>query len=121
LRRSPVPTAPRVPDAERTVVLYAHYDGQPVDPSEWASPPWTPTLQGDRRPDDDLQDAPRNLLEDDVDVGDGIAGMEADRRSEEAGEDGHEAEVKETLGSGFHGCSLGGWPSPAPLVPSAPS
>ncbi|MEE8524063.1 MAG: M20/M25/M40 family metallo-hydrolase [Thermoanaerobaculia bacterium] len=35
----------RVPGAERTVVLYAHYDGQPVEPDAWASPPWTPTLR----------------------------------------------------------------------------
>ena len=34
-----------VPGATRTVVLYAHYDGQPVDPARWASPPWTPTLR----------------------------------------------------------------------------
>lgn len=36
------------PGATRTLVLYAHYDGQPVDPSQWATPPWTPTLRGDR-------------------------------------------------------------------------
>jgi len=46
----------RVPDAERTVVLYAHYDGQPVDPSEWASPPWTPTLR-----DKPLEDGGREV------------------------------------------------------------
>ena len=34
-----------VPGATRTVVLYAHYDGQPVDSARWASPPWTPTLR----------------------------------------------------------------------------
>jgi len=33
------------PGATRTVVLYAHYDGQPVDTTQWASPPWTPTLR----------------------------------------------------------------------------
>lgn len=33
------------PGAKRTLVLYAHYDGQPVDPSQWATPPWTPTLR----------------------------------------------------------------------------
>ena len=33
------------PGATRTLVLYAHYDGQPVDPSQWATPPWTPTLR----------------------------------------------------------------------------
>jgi len=31
--------------AKRTIVLYAHYDGQPVTPSEWATPPFTPTLR----------------------------------------------------------------------------
>ena len=33
------------PGASRTLVLYAHYDGQPVDPSQWAVPPWKPTLR----------------------------------------------------------------------------
>lgn len=33
------------PGATRTVVLYAHYDGQPVDPAQWASDPWTPLLR----------------------------------------------------------------------------
>ena len=31
--------------APKTVVLYAHYDGQPVEPERWASPPWTPVLR----------------------------------------------------------------------------
>lgn len=35
----------RVPGARHTVVLYAHYDGQPVDPAEWRSPPWQPVLR----------------------------------------------------------------------------
>jgi acetylornithine deacetylase/succinyl-diaminopimelate desuccinylase-like protein len=35
----------RVPGATRTIVLYAHYDGQPLDPKEWATPPFTPTLR----------------------------------------------------------------------------
>lgn len=35
----------RVPDAERTLGVYVHYDGQPVDPDEWSSPPWEPTLR----------------------------------------------------------------------------
>jgi len=34
-----------VPGAKRTLVLYAHYDGQPVNPTEWVTPPWTPTLR----------------------------------------------------------------------------
>jgi acetylornithine deacetylase/succinyl-diaminopimelate desuccinylase-like protein len=35
----------RVPGATRTVVLYAHYDGQPVEANRWATPPWQPTLR----------------------------------------------------------------------------
>jgi acetylornithine deacetylase/succinyl-diaminopimelate desuccinylase-like protein len=35
----------RTAGARRTVVFYAHYDGQPVDTSQWASPPWRPTLR----------------------------------------------------------------------------
>jgi acetylornithine deacetylase/succinyl-diaminopimelate desuccinylase-like protein len=31
--------------AKRTVVFYAHYDGQPVVASEWTSDPWTPVLR----------------------------------------------------------------------------
>jgi acetylornithine deacetylase/succinyl-diaminopimelate desuccinylase-like protein len=31
--------------ATRTIVLYAHYDGQPLDPKEWATPPFTPSLR----------------------------------------------------------------------------
>ena len=38
----------RTPGARETLVLYAHYDGQPVDPSQWTSDPWTPVLRGDR-------------------------------------------------------------------------
>ncbi len=33
------------PGAIRTVVFYAHYDGQPLDPKEWKTPPWQPTLR----------------------------------------------------------------------------
>ena len=35
----------RTPGAARTVVLYAHYDGQPVEAGKWATPPWEPTLR----------------------------------------------------------------------------
>jgi acetylornithine deacetylase/succinyl-diaminopimelate desuccinylase-like protein len=31
--------------ARRTIVFYAHYDGQPLDPKEWATPPFQPTLR----------------------------------------------------------------------------
>jgi len=33
------------PGAKRTVVFYAHYDGQPVRPSDWAGDPWKPVLR----------------------------------------------------------------------------
>jgi acetylornithine deacetylase/succinyl-diaminopimelate desuccinylase-like protein len=39
------------PGAARTVMLYAHYDGQPVDASRWASDPWTPVLRSGALPD----------------------------------------------------------------------
>ena len=34
-----------VPGATHTLVLYAHYDGQPVTPSDWSTPPWQPVLR----------------------------------------------------------------------------
>ncbi|MGI9086135.1 MAG: M20/M25/M40 family metallo-hydrolase [Chthoniobacterales bacterium] len=36
----PVPGA-----ATRTVAIYAHYDGQPVDPARWKSDPWKPVMR----------------------------------------------------------------------------
>jgi len=36
----------KVPGATRTIILYAHYDGQPTDPKQWAGTmPWQPTLR----------------------------------------------------------------------------
>ncbi len=47
-----VPGAPPVvygeilpPGAARTIIFYAHYDGQPLDPKEWATPPWEPVVR----------------------------------------------------------------------------
>ena len=38
-----------VPGAKRTLVLYAHYDGQPVTPEDWKSTqPFEPKLYSDR-------------------------------------------------------------------------
>ncbi len=33
------------PGATNTLVLYAHYDGQPVDARQWTTPPWSPVLR----------------------------------------------------------------------------
>jgi acetylornithine deacetylase/succinyl-diaminopimelate desuccinylase-like protein len=33
------------PGATRTIVFYAHYDGQPVDSAAWATPPFQPVLR----------------------------------------------------------------------------
>ncbi|HEX7182533.1 MAG TPA: M20/M25/M40 family metallo-hydrolase [Thermoanaerobaculia bacterium] len=35
----------RAPGARRTVVFYAHYDGQPADPADWGRDPWSPVLR----------------------------------------------------------------------------
>src|SRR5437588_11482826 len=35
----------RAPGATRTVVFYAHSDGQPVDSSQWTTSAWSPTLR----------------------------------------------------------------------------
>lgn len=47
-----VPGAPPVvfgslatPGAQHTVVFYAHYDGQPVTPAQWATPPFEPVMR----------------------------------------------------------------------------
>jgi acetylornithine deacetylase/succinyl-diaminopimelate desuccinylase-like protein len=34
-----------VRNAKTTLAFYAHYDGQPVVPAEWTTPPWQPTLR----------------------------------------------------------------------------
>jgi acetylornithine deacetylase/succinyl-diaminopimelate desuccinylase-like protein len=36
--RATSPTAP-------TVLIYAHYDGQPADPAQWSTPAWRPVLR----------------------------------------------------------------------------
>jgi acetylornithine deacetylase/succinyl-diaminopimelate desuccinylase-like protein len=40
------------PGATRTLIFYAHYDGQPLDPKEWVTPPWEPVVR-DRALDKD--------------------------------------------------------------------
>jgi len=49
------------PGARRTVLIYAHYDGQPVDAKAWASPPWTPVLR-DRPVEEGGREIPLDAL-----------------------------------------------------------
>jgi len=35
----------KTPGADKTLMIYAHYDGQPANPDDWASDPWTPVLR----------------------------------------------------------------------------
>jgi acetylornithine deacetylase/succinyl-diaminopimelate desuccinylase-like protein len=36
----------KTPSAQRTLILYAHYDGQPTDPNQWTGTlPWTPVFR----------------------------------------------------------------------------
>ena len=42
----------RAPGATRTILFYAHYDGQPVEPKAWSQPsPFTPVLRSGRMED----------------------------------------------------------------------
>ena len=53
LLEGPTPNTPpavyaevKTPGAERTLLLYAHYDGQPTDPKQWAgTQPWQPVFR----------------------------------------------------------------------------
>ena len=36
-----------IPGAETTLLIYVHYDGQPVNAADWASDPWTPVMRDD--------------------------------------------------------------------------
>lgn len=35
------------PGATQTIMMYMHYDGQPVNADDWASDPWTPVMRTD--------------------------------------------------------------------------
>ena len=61
-----VPGAPPVvlgelhtPGATRTIGIYAHYDGQPVDPAQWRSPPFDPVMRDANGKDIDWEAAAR--------------------------------------------------------------
>lgn len=53
LLEGPTPNTPpavyaewKVPGAQRTLLLYAHYDGQPTDPKQWSGThPWQPVFR----------------------------------------------------------------------------
>ncbi|HEX7295011.1 MAG TPA: M20/M25/M40 family metallo-hydrolase, partial [Pyrinomonadaceae bacterium] len=53
LLEAPTPNTPpavfaelKTPGATRTLILYAHYDGQPTDPKQWSgSLPWQPVFR----------------------------------------------------------------------------
>jgi acetylornithine deacetylase/succinyl-diaminopimelate desuccinylase-like protein len=56
----------QVPGATRTLLLYAHYDGQPVDTSKWNQPtPFTPVLRSGRLDTPNVRDiaSPKTLTE----------------------------------------------------------
>ncbi len=44
------------PQAKRTVLFYAHYDGQPVTPAQWSSDPFVPVMR-----ENALGEAPRDV------------------------------------------------------------
>src|ERR1043165_8434705 len=56
LLEAPTPNTPpavyaewKTPGAARTLLLYAHYDGQPTDPKQWTvTQPWTPLMTAER-------------------------------------------------------------------------
>ena len=49
----------QVPGAQRTLLLYAHYDGQPVDPAKWKqATPFTPVLRTGRLDAQNVRDIP---------------------------------------------------------------
>src|SRR3970282_362680 len=53
-----------VPGAQRTLVIYAHYDGHAVDAADWASDPWTPVWRRGRldvAPEVVMRDASRSI------------------------------------------------------------
>ncbi|MEY2512108.1 MAG: hypothetical protein QOE26_2871 [Verrucomicrobiota bacterium] len=45
------------PNAKRTIAFYAHYDGQPVDVSQWKSEPWKPVMRDSAGNDIDWRSA----------------------------------------------------------------
>src|ERR1043166_3789862 len=46
-----------LPNAKRTIAFYAHYDGQPVDVSQWKGEPWKPVMRDNGGSDVDWRNA----------------------------------------------------------------
>src|SRR5260370_8410858 len=47
----------RTPGVRPTIGIYAHYDGQPVDPAQWLSPPFRPVVRDQNGKDIDWKAA----------------------------------------------------------------
>jgi acetylornithine deacetylase/succinyl-diaminopimelate desuccinylase-like protein len=57
----------RWPDNDRTILFYAHFDGQPVEPSRWDQPdPFEPVLK-EPTPEGDFRTIPMERLEGEID------------------------------------------------------
>lgn len=71
-----------VPHARRTVLFYAHYDGQPVEPSEWkGSGPFEPSLRGGRATDPESRLYARSASDDKAAIMAMLAALDAMRAS----------------------------------------
>jgi acetylornithine deacetylase/succinyl-diaminopimelate desuccinylase-like protein len=53
----------RSPGASQTIAFYAHFDGQPLNPTDWATPPFSPVVRKGALPADaiDLASLPAQL------------------------------------------------------------
>jgi acetylornithine deacetylase/succinyl-diaminopimelate desuccinylase-like protein len=65
----------RAPGATRTLVFYAHYDGQPADPADWTTPPWAPVLRDGPLPGSRLLET--SALDGEIDPGWRVFGRSA--------------------------------------------
>jgi acetylornithine deacetylase/succinyl-diaminopimelate desuccinylase-like protein len=70
------------PAASQTVLFYAHYDGQPVDPRQWTgSAPFEPSLRGGRMEDPEARLYARGVADDKAPIMAMLAALDALRRS----------------------------------------